>query len=509
VRIALLLLALAFVRVCSGATDADALLKRAISLAASGHLDEAEHLLQEGRSSFARDARFPVELAGVALRKKQLGRAKAYLRQGLRLDPSDAYANQFLGSLYLLDGNVHAALKYWNRVRLPVLNDIAFSPEPPLRPELIARIPAVSAGQMLTEARLQQTERNLDRLRIFSDPSFELTPAANNEYDLTIRSQAQSQPLSGVIGRVLPLVRGLPYQQANLDWLNIGRRAIMLTSLWRWDPDKRRIAAMYRAPLTHGSYAIWTDLRDEDWDLQRTSSAFNVKSAELGGEIAFDLGGGKQWTPSIHLSRHTFRKGEFRNSTIWELRNRFDLARWQYPERRIRFDSSVTLRAGRVFSAASSRLLGAEFDASMRWFPQQRDDLYAVGTRLRAGAITGQIPVDELYITAMERDNNLWLRGHSGTQHGRKGSAPMGTRFVLSQTDVTRRLWSMPFLRIDAGPFVDLANTGGVPSLGSRGWLYDAGAQAVVKTMGGFRLSVVYGRDMRDGNNVFYTAISR
>jgi hypothetical protein len=109
----------------------------------------------------------------------------------------------------------------------------------------------------------------------------------------------------------------------------------------------------------------------------------------------------------------------------------------------------------------------------------------------------------------MERDNDLWLRGHPGTRDGRKGDAPMGTRFVLAQTDFTRRFLRVPFLRVDAGPFLDLANTGGEPGFGSRGWLYDTGAQAVLTSLGGFRFSVVYGRDLRDGKNVVYTAISR
>jgi hypothetical protein len=119
------------------------------------------------------------------------------------------------------------------------------------------------------------------------------------------------------------------------------------------------------------------------------------------------------------------------------------------------------------------------------------------------------LPVDELYVTAMERDNDLWLRGHAGTRHGRKGNAPMGTRFVLWQSEGLRRVFRIPFLRVDAGPFVDIANIGGVPGLGSQRWLYDAGAQAVVTTFRGIRWSVVYGRDLRDGRGVFYTAFSR
>ena len=85
----------------------------------------------------------------------------------------------------------------------------------------------------------------------------------------------------------------------------------------------------------------------------------------------------------------------------------------------------------------------------------------------------------------------------------------MGTRFVMSQSDTSRRLLRMPFLRVDAGPFFDVANVGGQYGLGSHGWLYDTGVQATISTFGGFQFSVVYGRDLRDGNNVVYTAVSR
>src|SRR5829696_438413 len=311
VRTALLVLALLSPHVCeANEMSADELLSRAVSLATSARLDDAERVLLEGKSAFAHDARFPVELAGVAWRKKLPARAKHYLRQGLRLDPSNAYADEFLGSLYVLDGNLFAAVKYWNRIHRPVVAGVDFEPNPPLARELLERLPAVSAGQLLTGVRLGQTELNLERLRMFSDPRFELTPAPNNEYTLVVRSPVLSQPLSGVTGRLLPVLRGLPYQQINLDWTNIERRAAAFTSLWRWDSDKRRIAMRYGAPLALGAYAVWTDLRDEHWDLNWSGlmpSAVGVRSATLGGEIEFDLGGGKRWTPGIQLSRHTFR----------------------------------------------------------------------------------------------------------------------------------------------------------------------------------------------------------
>ena len=41
------------------------------------------------------------------------------------------------------------------------------------------------------------------------------------------------------------------------------------------------------------------------------------------------------------------------------------------------------------------------------------------------------------------------------------------------------------------------------------GWLPDTGVQAKIRVMGGLTWSVVYGRDLRGGRGVFYTAVTR
>ncbi len=498
--------------------QAEELLARAVSLAKANRLEDAQSVLQQGRTSFPNDPRFPVELAGVAWRRTQPNQAKAYLRQGLRLDPSSTYANQFLGTVYLLDGNLFAALKYLNRAGQPRISGVTFSPEPRLRPAIRDRLAAASPGQLLTVPRLSQTERNLERLQLFAEPRFTLTPERDNEYAFSIQAPSLAPSLSGAPGRLLPLLRGLPFQQVHLDWLNLQQRAIRLTSLWRWDPDKRRIAIAYRMPGIQSAYGFWTDLRDEHWDLgegRGTNPPFGVRSAAVGAQAELELAGGKRWTPSLQVSRHLFdepraREPLYSNSTIWELRNRFDLPRWRWAESRVSLDSSVTSRTGRIFSHAPSRLLGAELNALARWLPQPKDDRYQVQWRLQAAALSGNLPIDALYATAMERDNAIWLRGHVGTRQGRKGTAPMGNRFVVSQTEVKRRLLQAPFIRLDAGPFLDLGNVGGSRSgLGSRGFLYDTGAQADITVFGGLRFSVIVGRDLRGGANVFYAAISR
>src|SRR2546425_5061076 len=36
------------------------------------------------------------------------------LHAALRLNPQDAYSSEFLATIYFLEGNIEAALKYWN-----------------------------------------------------------------------------------------------------------------------------------------------------------------------------------------------------------------------------------------------------------------------------------------------------------------------------------------------------------------------------------------------------------
>ena len=43
------------------------------------------------------------------------------LRRALRLAPRDDYTNNFLATIYFLEGNLDAALKYWNRSGKPLL----------------------------------------------------------------------------------------------------------------------------------------------------------------------------------------------------------------------------------------------------------------------------------------------------------------------------------------------------------------------------------------------------
>lgn len=514
-----------YARVVQAAEDVsspppDLLRYHGLALARLGRLDESDSVFRQGRTRYPRDKRFPLELAGIAYRAKRVGKARSFLHKALRLDPADSYANDFLGSLYLLDRNVAAALKYWNRVDKPLIQDVILTPPPELHTVLRERAVAISGGQIFTLKRLRTTEAHLDRLDVFASRRFELAPRQDQRFDVTLRLTPNKSPLKGWVGELLPMTRGLPYQALHFDRRNIANRAVNFQSLWRWDMNKRRIDLDLAGPIglkPRFRYRVGVDARDENWILANgietdESRDLKLRKVALGADFEIALSEKTTWTTGASVTRRGFRNDD--GSAIfadgWSFEQRNELARrlLDLPERHIRFDSVARLRTGRVFGAGSSRYSIVEGDISAAWVPPAQSGAWQAHARLRGGKTFGGVPFDEFFQLGMERDNDLWLRGHVGTWAGRKGNAPVGTDYALVQTEFDRVVGKMPFLQVRAGPFFDAGRISGPSSrFGSGGWLLDTGIQAKVDVGGGFSWSVVYGRDLRGGHGVFYTAV--
>lgn len=504
---------------------ADQLIREGLTLARAGRLNEAESLLRDGRNAYPGDERFPLELAGLAYRRKEFRSARELLHSALKLKPQDSYGNQFLGSIYLLDGNLAAALRYWNRVGQPVIGTVRFVPPPRLDTLLLTRLPAVSAGQVLTLRRLARTGAALSDLGIFAEIGFRLTPAADGQYDFTIETEPRGQTGGRWWWRLLPYLRSLPYHAVNADFINIGGSATNIMSLWRWDSEKRRIAAEVSGQATSTArYRLTVDARAERWDLRRTyrggsggPSGLLLRKVEAGAEAVFRTGDTARWSSGVFVSDREYRfavgvgREPFEGGWLAELRNRMEGTLGLWPERRIRLDGWAALRTGRFISGAgTSRFVSPSAGLNGHWYPQARGEKYEVNVQARAGGVYGRLPLDEMYMLGLERDNPLWLRGHVGTRDGRKGNAPLGSQFVLVNSELQRDLWRVLFLRVQAGPFFDVGATRDPRGyFGSNGLLYDAGLAVTLRTVRGIRISAVYGRDLRDGRPAFYTAVSR
>jgi hypothetical protein len=142
------------------------------------------------------------------------------------------------------------------------------------------------------------------------------------------------------------------------------------------------------------------------------------------------------------------------------------------------------------------------------WLPASHGDDFATEGRVRAGQTFGEIPFDELFMLGLERDNDLWIHAHIGTHDGRKGSAPLGRNYFLVNCATDKNVYSNGFLALKLGPLLDIGKiTDSSGLLGSKVWLWDAGVQLKLRVFG-VAAAFSYGKDLRTGNNAFYTTLA-
>ncbi|HEX4544432.1 MAG TPA: hypothetical protein VH114_14800, partial [Candidatus Acidoferrum sp.] len=163
-------------------------------------------------------------------------------------------------------------------------------------------------------------------------------------------------------------------------------------------------------------------------------------------------------------------------------------------------------RIGRTFAENLGAFGTARGLLEAHWLPHANGDDYEMAARVRAGATVGNVSLDEVFQLGVERDNDLWLRGHAGTMGGRKGAAPLGRRYFLANWEIDKNVYSNGLFSVKLGPFIDTGKITDASGLfGSREWLWDTGAQCKVRLLGSVTIVLIYGRDLRGGHNVFYS----
>lgn len=521
---------------------ADAMYQEGIALAQTGQLRDAESAFLQGRKLFPADPRFPTELGGIAFKEKNYRQAIHWLHEAEKLAPDDAYIHDFLGTLYFVQGNQEAAIAQWNRVGKPVIEDIHLQPELRLDPVVLDRSFAFSRGETLKLADLRTTDARLRALGIYPMFALRMSARPDGRFDVNFTAQEQNgfgsrwEALLGTFGRAF-------YQTISPEYYNAGGTATNISSLWRWDSEKRRIEAAVSTPLRRNPqwrFRSAIDLRNENWDVRNFSNLpvatlgfLNMRRSAGSADITSFKNGKFVWTLGAEISYRDFRCGDAavpRPCTLggadaqpngreakllaggYQLQQRasatYDLLR--VPERQYRLAVKGGSELARLWSDRASVFEKLQGEFIQSWVLTGNLDGPQLTNRLRAGKTFGDAPFGELFMLGVERDNPLMLRGHIGTNDsGRKGNAPLGRNYFLSNNDIDKRIWSNGLVAIRLGPFVDIGKiTDSLPFLGSKKWLVDAGGQVTLRLLG-LGVHISYGRDLRAGHAAFYTWVGR
>ena len=458
-----------------------------------------EHLPPEPGSSRATNG-FRWNWPGVAFKQKRYPVAARHLRRALRLDPTDSYGNDFLGTVYFLQGNIEAALKYWNRVGKPQIVEVRTQPTPQVNAALLDRAMAFAPASVLRLPDLLTTEVRVRGLEIFPRYQFDLQARDDGKFDILFRNRERDGWGQSKLEKLFLLFRGLPFQSITPEVYNLRHQAINFVSMYRWDAEKRRVLAQLSGPFKANPkfrYGLVADLRSENWDIRKSFQgpapvlgSFNLRREAVAANFAAMESGRWRWSAGAEVSHRDFRSvipGTALTPSLlakgYQLKQltQLDAELWRLPERRLTLEGGASSQAGRIWSQPSHSFEKLQGSLRFHWFPQSQGDDYEIQHRIRAGKTFGEVPFDELFMLGLERDNDLEMRGHIGTRDGRKGSAPLGRNYFLSNWEADKNVYRNGIFTVKLGPFLDTGKiTDASAGLGSQKWLWDLGAQAKV-----------------------------
>ena len=490
---------------------------------------EARDAFSNGARKVPHDPRFLTERAGAEYKLNDFSAAKKDLRRSIRLGSSDSYVAEFLGTIYFLEGNLEAALKYWNLVNKPRLAALETIALPKTRKLLLDRAVPFSAPAVVNTDWFLEANALLENLGTFPNWRMELSPVTSNpgsdDYKATLRWTERNGWGSSFPDGAISLLRGGPYDTVFPSYYNLRGDAINFDSLMRWDSQKRRVSASVQFPLFQQPakrLRIFFDARDENWNLSQTFSGsavpitdLNLKRFAGGAELHLVVSARWDLTAGLEGTSREFRNvpTSLASTAAPFFTDSGTLDAWlgghrsllRVPERRFTLDSQAEVRAGRNYGPGLGAFASVNSELKSRWLPKARGDDYEFLSRLRGGDTFGDVPLDQLFQLGVERDNDLWLRGHAGTRDGRKGRAPLGRRYLLLNSELYKTVYDGAFFRVQLGPFFDTGAIADPSTLfGSQKWLFDTGIQARVRVLGSISVLLSYGRDLRSGSGVFY-----
>ncbi len=496
------------------------------ALAQLGRWMDAQQVFSAGARLQPDDKRFPLELAGVAFKQKLYAHAARYLRRALHLDPHDSYGNEFLGTVYFLQGNIEGALKYWNRASKPLVAEVQTAPTPRVNAAMLDRAFAFAPASVLRLPDLLTSDARVRELGIFPNYQFDLQARDDGKFDIVFRNRERDGWGQTAWEKLFLLFRELPFLAITPEIYNLRHQAINFVSMYRWDAEKRRVLAELSGPFKGNPkfrYGLLADLRGENWDIRDSFQgpapllgSLNLRREAVGAEFASVESGRWRWSAGVEVSHRDFRSvipGVALTPSLlakgYQLKQlaELDAELWRSPERRLTLKGGLSSQAGRIWSQPSESFEKLQSSLRFHWFPQAQGDDYEVQETIRAGKTFGDVPFDELFMLGLERDNDLSMRGHIGTRNGRKGSAPLGRNYFLSNWEADKNVYRNGILAVKLGPFLDTGKiTDDSAGLGSHKWLYDLGAQAKLRVFG-IGVAFSYGKDLRSGNNAFYVSV--
>jgi tetratricopeptide (TPR) repeat protein len=506
--------------------DADAYLYLGIAYRHMKEYQKAEDTFTEGSKRYPDDSRFHNELANLFLENNNLESARSALRRALAVDPNNNYASDQLATLDMSTGDVQAALRSWNKSGRPVINDILNNYYPNFSSWVVRRGITFNPGRTLRYGEWKTTESRLFGTDNFSNVGLEIEPTRlDDRYNAVVRTTTKTNSAADIL---FGLVKGLPFQTSYLDLWNMRNSGVNFNSFYRWAADRRRGQGGFKIPLPVAGLlslelgSIW---RFERWNLSPTIRPELLPKARLIYK-ATAMGIGVEHIPYYRfefaagfLYRNRAASGELPQVYTNSLNTgKFTAGVNLYLiDRKYQNQLRLTAFAARRAIISNTQFTGGTAELNNRVTLSKDTGTYFDWT-VKGGTSRGLLPIEDYFVLGIDAPTteNL-LRGHRTFLDGQYGSGPIGSDFVLLNTDFNRRLKTIPFFNtlnipyfvVKGDIFFDAAKTWDRNDVFKTSkLLLDTGVGLRFETPT-YSFNLIYGKSLRDGNNVWTAYYTR
>ncbi len=487
--------------------------------------DQALEVFSEASRRYPDDPRFHSETAGVHLANRDVALAREALTRALALAPDDDYASDLLASINLSEGDVEEALDTWNQAGRPRIDEVFQNFSPGFLNWVVPRSLSFAEGDVLDYDRWRTTQERLYATKLFSNVGLEMEPSSVPQlYNAIVRTTPRANTRGDIL---LDLVRGLLVETTYFELWDVGLSGVSWRSSYRWDEDRRRARGQLVVPLPLPGVPVldFTNTwRSERWDMSQSVREeflpearfdYKVNSVRLGihavPHYRVEVGAGLEYRNRAAAGTIEPLAMDARNSGTLQFDVRVRPVEGRYSSQ-LRFEAFLAREGllgdfdfgGGTAQIANRYVIDEVSDTTFDW-------------SVSGGTSRGELPVDSYFMMGIGRGSAHPLRGHVVSDSGRYGRAPMGTDFVLINTDIERRLvtvplfntLSIPYLMVKAMGFFDSAKVFDRNRIFRQGeWMNDVGVGMRFETPTG-SFTVLYGRDITDGVNNFYGYVER
>jgi tetratricopeptide (TPR) repeat protein len=481
---------------------------------------KAEDVFNEGSRRYPEEVRFHNELANLFIENNDIEAAKSELRRTLAVDPNNAFASDQLATIDMSEGEVQSALRAWNKSDRPYINDILHNYYLTFGSWVVRRAVTFHPASTLRYSQWKTTESRLLATDNFANVGLEVEPTrVPDQYNAVVRTTRRTNKLSDI---GFNIIKGVPVQTTYLDLWDIGNTGINFNGNYRWDANRRRIEGRFKFPLPIAGLMhleIGDTWRSENWNTSPIISApFQPRSEFLYKSNALYVG--LKHIPNYRVELaggFIYRNRAARGDIPQIFTNSLNTGRFAAETNLRFFEGTYQNRLHLETFAARQNIIGnATFTGGAAQLHNRvtlsRDTRTFFDWTLSGGTIRGLLPVEDYFVLGVDSRTAYLLRGHAVAEDGRYGRAPMGSDFVLANTEVNRRLATVPFfnnlnipfiavkwnLFLDAGKTWDRNRVFQPSKL-----LVDVGAGIRLETpTHSFNLG--YGKSLRDGQNVLF-----